>query len=40
MAKRLASPYRSGERGWGKIKNRDYWRYPIEVAAAWDRVPH
>jgi bifunctional non-homologous end joining protein LigD len=34
IAKRWTSPYRSGERGWVKIKNRDYWRYPFEVEAA------
>jgi len=34
VAKRLRSPYRSGERGWMKVKNRDYWRYPLEVEAA------
>src|SRR5581483_2862753 len=34
VAKRLRSPYRPGERGWVKVKNRDYWRYPFEVEAA------
>ena len=34
VAKKLRSPYRPGERGWIKIKNRAYWRYPEEVAAA------
>jgi len=34
VAKRLGSSYRSGERGWIKVKNRAYWRYPEEVAAA------
>jgi len=34
VAKRLRSPYRSGERGWVKIKNRDYWRYPLRCEAA------
>jgi bifunctional non-homologous end joining protein LigD len=34
VAKRLCASYRPGERGWIKIKNRDYWRYPEELAAA------
>jgi len=34
VAKRLRSPYRPGERGWVKVKNRDYWRYGLEVEAA------
>jgi bifunctional non-homologous end joining protein LigD len=34
VAKRLGSIYRPGERGWLKIKNRAYWRYPLEVEAA------
>jgi bifunctional non-homologous end joining protein LigD len=33
VAKRLASTYRPGGRGWVKVKNRRYWRYPLEVAA-------
>ena len=33
VAKRLRSPYRSGERGWVKVKYRAYWRYPFEVEA-------
>ena len=33
VAKRLGQPYRPGERGWTKTKNRHYWRYPLEVAA-------
>jgi len=33
VAKRLRSPYRPGERGWVKTKNRSYWRYPLELAA-------
>jgi len=37
VAKRLTSPYRSGQRGWVKVKNRDYWRYPLEVEAAYRR---
>jgi bifunctional non-homologous end joining protein LigD len=31
VAKRLREPYRPGERGWLKIKNRDYWRFGHEV---------
>jgi bifunctional non-homologous end joining protein LigD len=27
VAKPLASPYRPGERGWIKVKNRAYWRF-------------
>jgi bifunctional non-homologous end joining protein LigD len=38
VAKRLASPYRSGQRGWVKVKNRHYWRYPLEVDAAYKRA--
>jgi len=34
VAKRLCQPYRPGERGWIKMKNKPYWRYPVEVAAA------
>jgi bifunctional non-homologous end joining protein LigD len=34
VAKRLDEPYRPGERRWAKVKNRDYWRFPLEVAAA------
>lgn len=34
MAKRRSWRYRPGERGWVKIKNRDYWRYEIEHEAA------
>jgi ATP-dependent DNA ligase len=30
VAKRLADPYRPGERGWIKIKNRAYWRFGKE----------
>jgi bifunctional non-homologous end joining protein LigD len=33
VAKRLADRYRPGERRWPKIKNRAYWRYPLEVEA-------
>ena len=37
VAKRLRASYRPGERGWLKIKNRRYWRYPLEREAAADR---
>jgi bifunctional non-homologous end joining protein LigD len=30
VAKRVDGRYRPGQRGWVKIKNRDYWRYEIE----------
>jgi ATP-dependent DNA ligase len=30
VAKRRSGRYRPGERGWIKIKNRDYWRYELE----------
>ncbi len=35
VAKRRDSPYRPGERGWLKVKNRDYWRlgHELELAA-------
>ena len=34
VAKRVDSPYRPGERGWVKIKNREYWRYELERESA------
>ena len=34
VAKRRSSRYLSGERGWVKIKNRNYWRYEIERESA------
>jgi bifunctional non-homologous end joining protein LigD len=34
VAKRRSSRYRPGERGWVKIKNREYWRYEIERESA------
>ena len=37
VAKRLSQPYRPGERLWMKVKNRDYWRYPLELEAARNR---
>jgi ATP-dependent DNA ligase len=33
VTKRLEQPYRPGKRGWVKIKDKHYWRYPLEVAA-------
>lgn len=37
VCKRLDENYRPGERRWIKAKNRDYWRYPSEVALARSR---
>ena len=37
VAKRLSQRYKPGERGWIKVKNRDYWRYLLELAAARNR---
>jgi ATP-dependent DNA ligase len=34
VTKPRASTYRSGQRGWVKIKNRAYWRYEMEREAA------
>jgi ATP-dependent DNA ligase len=34
VAKRVDGRYRPGERGWTKIKNRDYWRYALERESA------
>jgi bifunctional non-homologous end joining protein LigD len=34
VAKRRSSRYLSGERGWIKTKNRDYWRYEMEREGA------
>ena len=34
MAKRRASLYRPGDRGWVKLKNREYWRYELERECA------
>jgi hypothetical protein len=34
VAKRRAGRYVSGDRGWVKTKNRDYWRYEMEREAA------
>jgi bifunctional non-homologous end joining protein LigD len=33
VAKKRSEPYRPGERLWTKVKNRDYWRYPLVVEA-------
>jgi bifunctional non-homologous end joining protein LigD len=30
VAKKLSQTYRPGERHWIKVRNRDYWRYPLE----------
>jgi bifunctional non-homologous end joining protein LigD len=37
VAKRIDGRYRPGERGWVKIKNRDYWRYELERESAINR---
>jgi ATP-dependent DNA ligase len=37
VAKRLTGTYPPGRRGWIKVKNRNYWRYPFEVEAAKQR---
>jgi bifunctional non-homologous end joining protein LigD len=34
VAKRVEGRYRPGERGWIKIKNRNYWRYELERESA------
>jgi ATP-dependent DNA ligase len=34
VAKRVDGSYRPGERGWTKIRNRDYWRYALERESA------
>jgi bifunctional non-homologous end joining protein LigD len=36
VAKRRRSRYIPGDRGWIKIKNRDYWRYEIEREGAFN----
>jgi ATP-dependent DNA ligase len=33
VAKKLTSRYRSGERGWIKLKNPNYWRRNAEIEA-------
>ena len=37
VAKRAAERYKPGERTWVKVKNRDYWRYPLELEAVRER---
>jgi ATP-dependent DNA ligase len=37
VAKRRSNPYRPGERGWIKIKKRNYWRYELERESAINR---
>jgi bifunctional non-homologous end joining protein LigD len=34
VAKKRSGHYLPGRRGWIKTKNRDYWRYPLELEAA------
>jgi bifunctional non-homologous end joining protein LigD len=38
VAKKRSGHYLPGRRGWIKTKNRDYWRYPLEVQAALTRA--
>ena len=33
VAKKLSQRYRPGERLWVKVKNKDYWRFPLEREA-------
>ena len=33
VAKPLSGSYQPGRRGWVKVKNTEYWRYPFEVEA-------
>ena len=33
VAKRLSGSYQPGRRGWVKVKNTEYWRYPLEREA-------
>jgi bifunctional non-homologous end joining protein LigD len=37
VAKRRSSRYLSGERGWVKTKNQDYWRWELEREGALTR---
>ena len=37
LAKKLSMRYRPGKRLWLKVKNRDYWRFPLEREAAMRR---
>jgi ATP-dependent DNA ligase len=34
VAKKRSGHYLPGQRGWIKTKNRQYWRYPLEVAGS------
>jgi ATP-dependent DNA ligase len=34
VAKRKTSRYRPNDRGWIKVKNRDYWHYELERESA------
>ena len=34
VCKRPTSRYLAGQRGWLKLKNRDYWRFPHDSAGA------
>jgi ATP-dependent DNA ligase len=34
VAKKRSAPYRPGERGWIKTKQRTYWRFAQELEAA------
>jgi hypothetical protein len=34
VAKRKTSGYGSSDRGWIKVKNREYWRYELERESA------
>src|SRR6187200_1445927 len=34
VAKKLSQRYRPGERLWVKVKNREYYRYPLECNSA------
>jgi ATP-dependent DNA ligase len=37
VAKKRGGLYRPGRRDWIKVKNREYWRYPLEVGGALSR---
>jgi bifunctional non-homologous end joining protein LigD len=37
VAKKRGGLYRPGRRDWIKVKNRHYWRYPIELESALSR---
>lgn len=40
VCKRRSQPYRPGERGWIKVKNRAYWRYRFEVESLQRSLEH